>query len=70
MPSFEEIWEFIAVPFGACVLIGLVLGYLGTHVLRREVIFINIALAQFAAVGAILADLVFTGHSHLGHHHH
>ena len=36
-----------------------ILGYLGTNVLKREVIFIDIALAQIAAVGAIAAHLIF-----------
>ena len=58
MPTFEELWDFIGVPFGACVLIGVVLGYLGTHVIRREVIFVDIALAQFAAVGSTFAHFV------------
>jgi zinc/manganese transport system permease protein len=41
---------------------GITLGYLGIHVLKREVIFIDIALAQIAAVGAITAHLVFEAH--------
>ena len=56
---------YIKLPFLTCMLIGLMLGYMGTHVLRREVIFIDIALAQFAAVGATLAHFVFEGeHTH------
>jgi len=57
---------YIKLPFLTCMLIGLMLGYMGTHVLRREVIFIDIALAQFAAVGATLAHFVFEaeGHEH------
>jgi zinc/manganese transport system permease protein len=39
-----------------------ILGYLGTHVLKREVIFIDIALAQIAAVGSIAAHLIFEAH--------
>ena len=34
-----------------------ILGYLGIHVLKREVIFVDIALAQIAAVGAIAAHM-------------
>ncbi|KPK77019.1 MAG: hypothetical protein AMJ79_04700 [Phycisphaerae bacterium SM23_30] len=45
--------------FLACMIIGLTLGYLGIHVLKREIIFIDIALAQFAAVGTILAHEIF-----------
>jgi zinc/manganese transport system permease protein len=32
-----------------------ILGYLGIHVLEREIIFIDIALAQIAAVGSLVA---------------
>jgi zinc/manganese transport system permease protein len=49
-------------PFLACMLMGLILGYLGIHVLKREVIFIDIALAQIAAVGSIIAHLAFEVH--------
>jgi zinc/manganese transport system permease protein len=49
-------------PFLACTLMGFILGYLGIHVLKREVIFIDIALAQIAAVGSIIAHLAFEVH--------
>jgi len=54
--------QILGLPFLACILMGSILGYLGIHVLKREVIFIDIALAQFAAVGAIAAHLVFHVH--------
>jgi zinc/manganese transport system permease protein len=46
-----------------------ILCYIGIHVLKREIIFIDIALAQIAAVGAIAAHVVFHfhGHSIYGH---
>lgn len=53
-----------SVPFVACLAMLLVLGYIGVHVLKREVIFIDIALAQIAAVGAIAAHVVFQFHGH------
>jgi len=40
----------------------MILGHLGIHVLKREIIFIDIALAQIAAVGSIVAHLVFGVH--------
>ena len=46
-------------PFLMCLIIGTMLGYFGIHVLKREVIFIDIAVAQVAAVGSIAAHLVF-----------
>ena len=54
--------QILGLPFLACVLMSTILGYLGIHVLKREVIFIDIALAQIAAVGSIVAHLVFEVH--------
>lgn len=54
--------QILGLPFLACVLMSTILGYLGIHVLKREVIFIDIALAQVAAVGSIAAHLVFKVH--------
>jgi zinc/manganese transport system permease protein len=51
-------------PFLACLVMLSILGYIGIHVLKREVIFIDIALAQIAAVGAIVAHVVFHMHGH------
>ena len=54
--------QILGLPFLACVLMSSILGYLGTHVLKREVIFIDIALAQITAVGSIAAHMVFEAH--------
>jgi len=54
--------QILGTPFLACVLMSSILGYLGTHVLKREVIFIDIALAQIAAVGSIAAHMIFEAH--------
>jgi zinc/manganese transport system permease protein len=54
--------QILGLPFLACVLMSSILGYLGTHVLKREVIFIDIALAQISAVGSIAAHMVFEAH--------
>lgn len=59
MPSTIQI---LGMPFLACVLMSTILGYFGIHVLKREVIFIDIALAQIAAVGSIAAHLLFESH--------
>jgi len=52
--------------FGQPILVCLsmigILGYLGLYVLKREVIFIDISLAQVSAVGAIMAHLAFHVH--------
>ncbi len=50
--------SILGLPFLACLLLSLVLGYLGLHVLKREVIFIDIAMAQIAALGALTAHLI------------
>jgi zinc/manganese transport system permease protein len=55
-----EILAFLFPPFVACLSMLGILGYLGIHVLEREIIFIDIALAQIAAVGATCA-IVFLG---------
>jgi zinc/manganese transport system permease protein len=57
--------QILGLPFLACILMSSILGYLGTHVLKREVIFIDIALAQIAAVGSIAAHMVFKAHGYL-----
>jgi zinc/manganese transport system permease protein len=64
--DFQLIYEETRVAVFLCLIIGTVLGYLGTHVLKRGVVFIDISLAQFAAIGAILAGHVFSDHGH-GH---
>ena len=51
-------------PFVACLIMLAILGYIGIHVLKREIIFIDIALAQIAAVGAIAAHVIFHIHGH------
>ena len=38
--------SMLGLPFVACLLLTGMLGYLGLHVLKREVIFIDIAVAQ------------------------
>src|SRR6266513_3887945 len=54
-------WEVMKWPFVACLLFPPLLVYLGLHVVRREVIFVDLALAQVATLGTCVALL-------LGHH--
>jgi zinc/manganese transport system permease protein len=54
--------QILGLPFLACILMSSILGYLGIHILKREVIFIDIALAQIAAVGSIIAHFAFEVH--------
>lgn len=57
-----ELYLMLRWPFVACILMTAVLGYLGLHVLKREVIFIDIAVAQVAALGAIASHMAFRVH--------
>jgi zinc/manganese transport system permease protein len=50
----------------AALSVMLILGYLGLHVLEREIIFIDIALAQIAATGSTLAFILYRQDMH-GH---
>ena len=55
----HDLVAMLGLPFLACIIMGSILSYLGIHVLKREVIFIDIAVAQVAAVGALAAHLAF-----------
>ncbi len=46
------------IPFLMCLVLTGIHAYLGVHVLAREVVFVDIALAQIAALGATAAFLV------------
>ena len=48
---------FMAAPFAACLVLVGIHAYLGIHVLARGVIFVDLALAQIAALGRTLAFL-------------
>jgi len=58
----EHFIQLLGLPLLSCVIIVGILSYLGIHVLKREVIFVDIALAQMAVVGAIIAHLAFHAH--------
>jgi zinc/manganese transport system permease protein len=45
-------------PFLMCLVLTGIHAYLGIHVIAREVVFVDIALAQIAALGATAASLV------------
>jgi len=55
-----DVLTFLAAPFTACLVLVGVLGYFGLHVLLREVIFVDLALAQVAALGTVVA--IAAGH--------
>ncbi|MBI4499908.1 MAG: metal ABC transporter permease [Gemmatimonadetes bacterium] len=49
--------EVMLPPFVACMILVAMLSYLGIHVIAREVIFVDLSLAQMAALGATSALL-------------
>jgi zinc/manganese transport system permease protein len=55
-----ELVQLMIPPFVACMVFVAMLGYLGVHIIARGVIFVDLALAQMAALGtttALLAGL-------------
>jgi zinc/manganese transport system permease protein len=50
--------EFLAAPFTASLILTGIHAYLGVHVVERGVIFVDLSLAQFAALGAAIALLL------------
>lgn len=46
-----EAWETMKLPLLACLLLPALLVYLGLHIVRRGIIFVDLALAQVAALG-------------------
>jgi zinc/manganese transport system permease protein len=53
-----EILSFLLWPFIASLILTGIHAYLGVHVVERGVIFVDLALAQIAALGATIAILV------------
>jgi len=52
-----EILQFLILPFIASLILTGIHAYLGVHVVERGVIFVDLALAQIAALGATIAIL-------------
>ena len=54
--------QFLAAPFVASLILAGIHAYLGVHVVERGVIFVDLSLAQIAALGSTVAILLpFTG---------
>src|SRR4051812_36217327 len=51
-------FEILAAPFAACLVLTGIHCYLGIHVVMRGVIFVDLALAQIAALGAAVGILI------------
>jgi zinc/manganese transport system permease protein len=54
----QTILEFLAAPFVASLILTGIHSYLGVHVVERGVIFVDLSLAQIAALGATIALLL------------
>ena len=52
-----DLLPLMVTPFVACMVLVAMLAYLGVHVIAREVIFVDLALAQMAALGSTVALL-------------
>src|SRR5437667_7563015 len=57
-----EILPFLLAPFVASLILTGIHAYLGVHVVERGVIFVDLALAQIAALGATVAVVVGMDH--------
>jgi len=50
--------QFLSVPIVTVVIMAGILGYFGNHILTRGIIFIDIAVAQIAALGTMIGVLI------------
>ncbi len=57
-PMDTTILQFLAAPFVASLILTGIHAYLGVHVVERGVIFVDLSLAQIAALGATIAVLL------------
>jgi zinc/manganese transport system permease protein len=56
--TVAQIVEFLAAPFVASLILTGIHAYLGVHVVERGVIFVDLSLAQIAALGGTIALLL------------
>lgn len=54
-PDLQIAWQVMKWPLAACLILPPLLVYLGIHVVKREVIFVDLALAQVATMGTCIA---------------
>ena len=57
---------FLSAPLAASIILAGILGYFGSHILSRGIIFIDIALAQIAALGTMIGLIMGFGEESLG----
>ena len=56
--DYQVVWEVMKWPLAASLVLPPLLVYLGLHVVEREVIFVDLALAQVATLGTCVALLM------------
>jgi len=56
--TLGQVIDFLAAPFVASLILTGIHAYLGVHVVERGVIFVDLSLAQIAALGATIALLL------------
>jgi zinc/manganese transport system permease protein len=56
--TLRQVVDFLAAPFVASLILTGIHAYLGVHVVERGVIFVDLSLAQIAALGATIALLL------------
>jgi zinc/manganese transport system permease protein len=56
--SLVQVLQFLAAPFAASLILTGIHSYLGLHVVERGVIFVDLSLAQIAALGGTIALLL------------
>jgi len=53
--------DFIVLAFVISIIIGVLLSYLGVHVVKRGIVFVDLALGQIASLGVAFSDYVGYG---------
>ena len=52
---------FMVQAFAAAVIAGILLSYLGVHVVGRGIVFVDLALGQISSLGVAFATFIGTG---------
>ncbi len=53
-----EFFTFMSAPAAGCIILSIILTYFGCHVLKREIVFVDLSMAQLAALGATVAFIM------------
>ena len=53
-----EFITFMSAPAAGCIILSIIFTYFGCHVLKREIVFVDLSMAQLAALGATVAFIM------------